>query len=270
MKDKPLVSIVTPSYNQGRFIEDTILSVKNQDYPNIEHIIVDGGSTDNTLDILKKYEGTYNMRWISRSDRGQADAVNRGFKMARGKIIGWLNSDDVFFTKDVVSFIVKRFEEFGDSADVIYGNSVVIDENKRILKFVQTVPWHSFSRLLRANYIEQPSVFLRKKVVQKFKLDVNIDLPMDYEYWLRLSKNGVKFKYVNKILSAERWHSAAKSIKRKEEMRKEVRKLRERYGQKFDFKYFLLKRLDNVLYTPLLIKWIAINLFISGRFLRFP
>lgn len=91
---KPLVSIITPSYNQGKFIEETIQSVLNQDYPNIEYIVIDGGSTDNTIDILKKYEGR--LRWISEPDKGQSDAINKGFAMARGSMMAWLNSDDTY------------------------------------------------------------------------------------------------------------------------------------------------------------------------------
>lgn len=93
---EPLVSIVTPSFNQGRFIEETILSVKNQNYPHIEHLIIDGGSTDETLDVIRRYEGTYNLRWVSEPDEGQADALNKGFRLARGEVLGWLNADDTY------------------------------------------------------------------------------------------------------------------------------------------------------------------------------
>ncbi|MCK4733699.1 MAG: glycosyltransferase, partial [Methanophagales archaeon] len=120
MKDKTLVSIITPSYNQGRFIEDALLSVKNQDYPNIEHIIVDGGSIDNTLEILRKYENEYNLRWISEPDEGQSGAVNNGFRMAKGEIIGWVNSDDGYFDVSAISSVVKYFDKY-KGADVIYG-----------------------------------------------------------------------------------------------------------------------------------------------------
>ncbi|MEM2568057.1 MAG: glycosyltransferase, partial [Candidatus Bathyarchaeia archaeon] len=101
-KNDTLVSIITPSLNQGRFIRETLLSVKSQDYPCIEHIVIDGGSTDDTLMILKRYEGTYNLRWISEPDEGHSDAVNKGFRMAQGEIVGWLNSDDVYFDRSTV------------------------------------------------------------------------------------------------------------------------------------------------------------------------
>lgn len=264
--EKPLVSIVTPSYNQGRFIEDTILSVKNQDYPNIEHIVVDGGSTDNTLKILKKYEGTYNMRCISEPDEGQSDAVNKGFGMAKGEIIGWLNSDDVYFYKDVISYVVEEFKIHQD-ADVVYGDAAIINENNLILMIKTTFPWFNYARLLRMSFISQPSTFFRKNVTQKHHLDIDIDLPMDYEYWLRLAKDGLRFKHVNRILSAERWHSTAKTASRFEEAKSEMNKIKERYGQKFNTRYYLLKLLDIVLLRILRIYGVKT---IVGLYLRNP
>ena len=108
--EKLLVSIITVTFNRGRFLEQAIQSIKNQDYSNIEHIVIDGGSTDNTLDILKKYEGTYNLKWISEKDEGIADAVNKGFRMAKGEVVGFLDSDDVLIPK-VISKVAKIFKE---------------------------------------------------------------------------------------------------------------------------------------------------------------
>ncbi len=247
MRDKPLVSIVTPSYNQGKFIEDTILSVKNQDYPNIEHIVIDGGSSDNTLEILRRYEKGYNLRWISEPDEGQSDAVNKGFGLAKGEILGWLNSDDCYFSKDAISYVVAKFEELRDTA-VIYGDSIHISESNLVLRHCYSgTPWFSRHRLLRYDFIAQPSAFFRKVVIQDYEVDVNIDLPMDYEYWLRLVKDGLKFKHVNKILSAIRRHSTAKTISRRQEAKVEGKKVQERYGQKFGVRYYLLRLVDLVL-----------------------
>jgi glycosyltransferase involved in cell wall biosynthesis len=246
---KPLVSVVSPSYNQGRFIEETLLSVKNQDYLNIEHIVVDGGSTDSTLEILKKYEGTYNLRWLSESDKGQSDGVNKGFRMSKGEIIGWLNSDDVYFSRDVISYVVNKFLELKDTG-VIYGNSVDIDEDSLILKTRYPTSRFSYKLLLLGDFIIQPSTFFRRAVVQEHELDISIDLPMDYEYWLRLAKNGVRFKHVNKILAAYRRHSATKTMNRLEEMKTQTRKVQEQYGQKFNIQYHLFRLLNLV---PLLL-----------------
>lgn len=153
----PKISIVTPSYNQGQFIEETILSVKNQDYPNIEHIIVDGGSTDRTLEILKKYEGTYKIYWISEPDEGQADAVNKGFALAKGEIIGWLNSDDVYFDTHVITRVVQCFNR-RKNFDIIYGNLALINKTGLILK-IDVAPGFTRSRLLRGAFIPQPATF---------------------------------------------------------------------------------------------------------------
>src|SRR3989338_5413748 len=105
MTPRPLVSIVTASYNQAQFIEETLRSVREQDYPNLEHIVIDGASTDGTVDVLRRYEGTYNMRWISEPDRGHADALCKGFRQATGDILAWLNSDDVYFPGAVTTAV---------------------------------------------------------------------------------------------------------------------------------------------------------------------
>jgi glycosyltransferase involved in cell wall biosynthesis len=230
IEDLPLVSIVTPSFNQANFIEDAILSVKNQDYPNIEHIVVDGKSADNTTEILKKHEKNYNLRWISEPDEGQSDAVNKGFMIAKGKIIGWLNSDDVYFASDVISYIVKQFKKNPD-VDVIFGDSVVINENGFIERVFRTLNWNYLYLLLGASYIPQPATFFRKNVITENSLDKNLHFAMDVEFWLRLGKKH-KFLHVNKLLAADRVHIKTKrlsssNIKR---YRLESKKIRERHG----------------------------------------
>lgn len=243
---KPLVSIVTPSYNQGQFIEATLLGVKNQDYPNIEHLVIDGGSNDNTVEVLKKYEKEYNLKWISEPDKGQSDAVNKGFQQASGQIVGWLNSDDVYVDRHVISLIVSKFEESND-VDVIYGDGITIDENNLVLRAIHNIPWVSFNRLVRFDFIIQPSCLFRREIVQQHKLDTKIDLPMDYEYYLRLAAQGFKFKHVNKVLSATRWHEEAKSTSRAEEARVESRKITELYGQRRNLSYYLGFIFDDIL-----------------------
>ena len=246
---QPLVSIVTPSYNQGQFIEDTILSVQNQDYPCIEHIVIDGGSTDNTLDILRKYDSK--ITWISEKDEGQSDAVNKGFAMAKGEIIGWLNSDDLYFDRNVVSNVVKTFGEFKE-CHLVYGNFVDIDENNLILKVHHRSPRFSYNRLLRACYISQPTTFFRREIIENYELDVSLDFVMDLEFWLRLGRDGWNFRHLDKIIAAERLHKDAKCVGRYNELCHEARQVRRKYGQSFGIKYHFSRFLDKKLLRTIL------------------
>ena len=222
----PLVSIITPSYNQGQFIEETILSVKNQDYSNIEHIIVDGGSTDNTLEVLKKYEGTYNMCWISEPDEGHADAVNKGFAMAQGEIIGWLNSDDVYFDRGTISAVVEAFQEH-PAADIVYGDCAYIWEDGTILR-VQCVPNFRYSRLLRGCFLAQPAVFFRRHVIENHKLDKRLKIIIDYEYWLRIGDR-YRFHRISRILAADRNHCRRISVAQADKLKVVSAQLRKQY-----------------------------------------
>jgi len=223
---KPLVSVVTPSYNQGHFIEENILSVKSQDYPNIEHIVIDGGSTDGTVKILKQYEETYNLRWISEPDEGHADAVNKGFAMAKGEIIGWLNSDDVYFDRGTISAVVEAFQKHPE-ADIIYGDCAYIWEDGTILR-VQCVPSFRYSRLLRGCFLEQPAVFFRRHVVEKHKLNKRLKVAIDYEYWLRLGKR-YRFVHIPRILAADRNHRGRISVAQADKLKAVGEQLRKEY-----------------------------------------
>jgi len=243
IEKSPLVSIITPSYNQGKFIEDTILSIKNQDYPKIEHIIIDGGSTDETIEILKKYEDSYTLRWISKPDEGHSDAVNKGFKMARGDIIGWLNSDDVYFDKNVVTSIVKKFLKHPE-LDLIYGDIVFIDEDNLILR-VQCVPDFDYNYLLMGCFIEQPAVFFKSTVVKKYKLDINLKIAIDYEYWLRIGKK-FEFHHISRIIAADRNHKERISISDGKKLRKESKQIRKEYGQNLGLLYNIKRFLNRI------------------------
>jgi len=235
----PLVSVVTPSLNQGEFLEETILSVKCQDYPNIEHIVIDGGSSDKTLEILRRHEPGYNLRWVSEPDQGQSHAINKGFDLARGEIIGWLNSDDVYFDKGVISYIVEAFDG-SPASDIIYGDAAFIDEGSFIRRIYKAPDW-DYSRLLVGScYIAQPATFLRKEVVSENRLDQRLDFSMDIEFWLRLGTR-YTFSHVDRVLAGDRLHKGAKRLSNNTlgRYRAESRQVRRKFGQRFDFKYYV-------------------------------
>ena len=232
----PLVSIVTNSFNYGRFIEDTLLSVRNQDYPNIEHVVVDGGSTDNTIEILKRYEHKYDLKWISEPDKGQTNAINKGFKRSKGQIIGWLDADDVYFDKHCISFVVNTFRERSD-LDAIFGNDVLIDENNVIFRARHFPQW-SYKRILRRFYISQPTTFFRSRVTQRYSMDENLKFAMDLEYFLRIGQI-CKIEHVNRILAGTRVHSGRKSIAKKKLAVREDNEVLRKFGHKFDLSYYL-------------------------------
>lgn len=240
-KKQPLVSIITPSYNQGDFIEDTLLSVKNQNYSNVEHIVVDGGSTDNTLEILKEYQNKYNLSWLSEPDEGQSEAINKGFKIAQGEFVGWLNSDDVYFDREVISYIANEFLRFV-SPDIIYGDLAVIDRNGTIKQIRRALDWE-YDRLLRFYSLPQPSTFFRNKVVKNNFLKKELNYSMDLEYWLRLGKK-YEFLHVERILSGIRAYKGVKRFSKQAEI--ESKKLRKKYGQDFDLDYKVLQMKDKI------------------------
>lgn len=205
--DKPRVSVVTPSYNHGEFIEDTILSVKSQEYPNIEHIVIDDGSTDETAEILQRYEDEYNLQYISEPDDGQADAINTGFELSTGEIVSWLNSDDVYIDTGVISRVINYFSEH--NPHIIYGDICELDRDSNVFR-VNRRPDFNSDDLQYKCFIAQPASFFKQEVVKDNKLNEALDYTMDYEYWLRLSDN-YTFKHVPDVLAGFRRYSDQKS-----------------------------------------------------------
>ena len=207
----PLVSIVVPSFNQGQFIEDTLISILGQDYPRLEVLVMDGGSTDSTLEILGRYKNR--IQYISEPDEGQSSAINKGFRLARGEIVGWLNSDDLYMFRNTISQAVASFSH-SSRPDIVFGDYIRINEANRFLRAYHTWRNFNFNRLLRGCYISQPTVFFRSVVIKNEQLDESLHFGMDMEYWLRLGKAGYSFKHLGRIVAAERIHANAKTVAR--------------------------------------------------------
>jgi hypothetical protein len=202
-----LVSIVTPSYNQAKYLEQTILSVLDQDYPNIEYIVIDGASTDGSVDIIKKYANKFSY-WISEKDSGQADAINKGFARATGGIIAWLNSDD-YYLPGTVSAAVKVFEENPDAV-LVYGNMLAVDENGKTFNTL-TYKQLTLEDLLCFQIIGQPAVFMRRSALQKTDgLNPAFHFLLDHLLWIQIAQHG-HILHANQTWSAARYHPEAKN-----------------------------------------------------------
>jgi glycosyltransferase involved in cell wall biosynthesis len=202
------VSVITPSFNQGQFIKRTLASVACQDGAEIEHVVFDGGSSDCTVDVLKSFMPP--VRWVSEKDRGQTDAVNKGIRATDGEIIGWLNSDDIYYP-GAISCVVRYFEDNPD-VDVVYGKADHIGLDDVPFEEYPTEEW-DFERLKYHCFLCQPAVFFRRRVVEQHGLlDENLHFCMDYGYWIRLALAGVKFGFLESKLAGSRLYPENKTM----------------------------------------------------------
>ena len=231
-----LVSIITPSYNQAKYLEQTIQSVLNQDYPRIEYIVIDGASKDGSVDIIKKYADklTY---WESKKDKGQADAINKGFAHATGEIIAWLNSDD-YYLPGAVRAAVKVFEENPDVV-LVYGDMLAVDENSTTFNTL-TYKQLTLEDLFCFQIIGQPAVFMRRSALQKTSgLDLTFHFLLDHLLWIKIAKQG-KILHVSQTWAAARYHAEAKNVAKAAEFGLEAFRILETIAQDKDLAKALL------------------------------
>ncbi len=244
--EQPKISIVTPSFNQGQFIEETILSVIGQGYPNLEYIIIDGGSSDNTVDIIKKYENHIDY-WVSEPDNGQAQAINKGFARATGDIIGWLNSDDMYMP-NCLAFISNHLDSH--SLKVCFGNCLHFKEEaigliaggSNVAKAAVT------DELEKIDFIIQPSTFWNRKTWDHVgRLIEEMHYAFDWEWFLRAQRKNVKLQPVEKCLSIYRIHEEHKTKNGGTKRRQEILNVYKEYDERIARLYEILmheKRID--------------------------
>jgi len=249
----PKITIVTPSLNQGQFIERTILSVFNQDYPIIEYIVMDGGSDDGTLNILKKYEDR--LIWESKPDKGQADGINRGIKMSTGDIIAYLNSDDTY-KMGAVSKVVETFLQH-PGIGLVYGDCDIINENDQKIGYFSGIPTN-FVKMLCTNCacIPQQTAFWRMSVIKEIGyFDESLNFAMDTDFFIRILRKH-KSLYVPVCYANHRWHQVSKSSVEKENGSKKFREDRTKILRKhslqflgyYYMRFFLLSKIKKLIF----------------------
>jgi glycosyltransferase involved in cell wall biosynthesis len=253
-----LISIVTPSYNCDAFIKETIESVLNQGVTPFEHIIMDGGSNDKTVDILKSYP---HLNWKSEKDNGQSHALNKGFKLVKGEIVGWLNADDTYepgtFSK------VLDFFKANPSIDFIGTDINIIDGQSKRIGFSASKPF-DLSEILIVNTIKQPSVFMRRRMVEKLVgVNESLHYVMDHEFWVRANIEGFKIKYIpNEVFANFRMIAGTKSFENAPGFYLEWQNTLKRFFQNPLFELYpnkksILRQIESQYYTSLTVK--AIN-----------
>jgi len=235
----PLVSIVTPSYNQGNFIEETIRSVLLQGYPNLEYIIIDGGSTDQSVEIIRKY-APWLSYWVSEPDNGQADALNKGFARAHGELVAWLNSDDIYVGRSVIERVVKTSVAY-PGADIITGSGMLMDENGHWVHSIDVQGKYAYYRHLRyRDTLFQPATFFKKCVVDAFPLDESLTYTFDWDFFIRMSKS-FNILPVPDVIAGYRMYGRNKTAAGGEIRIRELAEVSGRYLGRTSWQYGILK-----------------------------
>lgn len=234
----PWITIVTPSYNQGGFIGETIRSVSEQDYPHLEHLVIDAGSTDQTKEVLASFAHLPHLRWICEPDRGQSDAINKGVRMARGEIVGWLNSDDLYFPAALkaIGLAFAGHPEVG----VIYGAGAKIDATGAMLKEIPFRPFDP-ARIRGAFYILQPSMFFKRDLfLGTGGLTESRHYAMDWELLLKFPKSTPIYSIPDKI-GKLRCYTETKTATGGWERMREIADIGRTFNGVFDMNYLLFR-----------------------------
>ena len=204
---EPLVSVITVTLNRVKFLEETILSVKGQDYSNLEHIIIDGGSTDGTIELLKSYENQYNMRWISEKDEGIADGLNKGFEVSKGDIFCWLDSDDTYLPK-TVSKVIDVFKKHED-VDLVFGNVLIVNDKGKKTNYIKFTDFDFETWIYEGGGMNPAASFWRKKLYWRIGgINEKYMWSPDIYFFTEAGALGSKFYHINDFLSAYRLHSS--------------------------------------------------------------
>ena len=257
---QPLVSILTPSFNQAAWLPHALQSVACQTYPHIEQIVMDGGSTDGSVNILQAAGDT--IRWRSEPDNGQSDAINKAFDESRGEIIGWINSDDAYFDCHVIDDVVRAFQNHPD-ADVIYGHLAQVAEDGTII-WLNWVPPYSRRLLNIVNFIGQPVAFIRRRALDSPMLDASFHFTMDYELWLRLAEKGCTFKHIGRITAIDRHQVDRKGVQLTDVLHSDLERLAGTHGRAYprgkralSWGFYALRRALGALLIPLVPRELA-------------
>ncbi len=202
------ISIVTPSYNQAAYLEHTIQSVLGQGYPDLEYWIMDGGSTDGSLEIIRKYESQLT-GWVSERDKGQADAINKGLRQSSGEVVAWLNSDDMY-APGVLSAVAQFFDS-NPGIGMVYGDAASFDQDGHPLNELASDDW-GLEGLVAFNIICQPAVFIRRAALDKAGyLDETYHMLLDHQLWLRIAQH-TPIQHVPQVWAFARHHPMAKNV----------------------------------------------------------
>jgi glycosyltransferase involved in cell wall biosynthesis len=235
----PKISIITPSYNQGQYLEETIQSVIGQNYPNTEYILIDGGSSDDSPSIIKKYANSF-AYWQSAPDNGQVDAISQGFSRSTGEILGWLNSDDVFLHPNVLSQVADLFAQ-NPKADITTGTGVIMNGQGAWNRQTAFQPQYvSYSTLRYRNTILQPATFFRRNIWETHPLDHALHFAFDWDFWIRITKNNNLLATPN-VWAGARWWGENKTASGNPRRTWEQAEVFRRYSSARTWQYIALR-----------------------------